>query len=147
MYYNKQAIKATVGRGSVTVKDFSAGINGNKDEENLSLGECAFSYNFNMQGGTLKDGNGVKKSDFGNSPVFSEAGFKPERLYFYKRYNKDVKAYDEYLLIYASDKEIYAAKSTEEKILALTAFETKQKRYEQQVLVPYVQEAEKQQYK
>ena len=37
------------------------------------------------------------------------------------------------------------AKSTEEKILALTAFETKQKRYEQQVLVPYVQEAEKQQ--
>ena len=114
MYYNKQAIKATVGHGSVTVKDFSAGINGNKDEENLSLGECAFSYNFNMQGGTLKDGNGVKKSDFGNSPVFSEAGVKPERLYFYKRYNKDAKAYDEYLLIYASDKEIYAAKSTEE---------------------------------
>lgn len=113
MYYSR-ATRLSARRGSVTVKDFSAGINGRKDEENLSPGECVFSCNFNMNGGTLKDGIGVRGSDFGKSPRFAVTGVKPLRLYYYKKYDYDAKKYKEFLLIYASDKEMYSASADEE---------------------------------
>ena len=115
MYYDKRSM---VGGGAVrkiVVRDFSAGINGNKDEERLSPGECVFSYNFALSGGTLKDAGGVKKADFGGKcPKFDAAGVTPERLYYYKRYNETTKVYDEFLMIYGSDHYVYKAAMTDD---------------------------------
>jgi len=108
MFYQKRNDIGSVRRGRVTVRDFSGGINGRKDEENLSVGECAFSYNFRYDGGTLKDGGGVKKADFGIGPLFAE-NTTPTRLYFYKRYNATSGKYEEYLMAYCNDGFIYKA--------------------------------------
>lgn len=114
MYYDRRFGRAPVRRGNVIVKDFSAGINGRKDEEVLSPGECVFSYNFNTEGGTLKEGIGVKKSDFGKMPSFAVGGVKPLKLYFYKKYDHDEKKYKEFLLVYANNGEMYKASADNE---------------------------------
>ena len=112
MFYAKKNAIGSVRRAKVTIRDFSGGVNGKKDEENLSVGECAFSYNFRYDGGTLKDGGGVKKADFGTGPLFAE-NTTPTRLYFYKKYNATSEKYEEYLMVYCTDGFIYKAGETD----------------------------------
>lgn len=113
MYYDKKTNISSAKKASITVKDFSAGLNGYKDEELLSLDECSDGYNFETSGGVLKDGQGVKRADFnGNCPKIGDE-LNPLRLYYYKRYDDVFDAYEENLLIYAEDGYIYKAKTTD----------------------------------
>jgi len=124
MYYGKSGKISGVSHGTVIIKDFSAGINSNKDEENLSVGECDTCYNFEVRGGTLKDGCGLKRAEFGGiSPRFVHPDVTPVKLYFYKRYDVSSEKYIEIIMIYGSDGFIYKAVAGEATFVKIQSLE------------------------
>lgn len=113
MYYDKKRNISSAKKAAITVKDFSSGLSGYKDEELLALDECADGYNFETAGGVLKDGQGVKRANFGGACPKLGDSVKPLRLYYYKRYDDALGGYEENLLVYAEDGYIYRAKTTD----------------------------------
>lgn len=112
MYYLKDINTQGVKKGSVTVNNFSLGVNGADDENILALPECVFSYNFSYDSGVLTDGYGIKRAEFGankNCPVFSVEGVKPLKIYYYKKYNTLTSTFKNYIMIYADDTKVYIA--------------------------------------
>lgn len=112
MYYIKEGNTQGVKKGSVTVTNFSLGVNVADDENILKLPECVFSYNFAYDSGVLTDGRGIKRASFGstkNCPVFSVEGVVPLKIYYYKKYDTSALTFKNYIMVYADDKKVYIA--------------------------------------
>lgn len=109
MYYSKKISRGARVRSRVYVNDFSKGIVASQDKKHLPLSYAFRSYNTAFKGGALKGGFGIKKATFDGGVLadFTVEGVLPKKLYYYKRYDEEISAYLDCLLIYASDNNFY----------------------------------------
>ncbi|MBR3864895.1 MAG: hypothetical protein IKJ19_07300 [Clostridia bacterium] len=107
-YYLKRNSIKKYRRSIITINDFSRGIVTDRDSFLLPFNQATLAYNFNFLSGVLKDGFGIKECDLyqGSSPKF-ELTNQPKKLYYYKRFDKQINHYIDYLLVYCADGYIY----------------------------------------
>lgn len=103
--------------GKVSLFDFSKGMSGEVDGKLARTSIADVSFNYSLSTGALKDGVGVKEFEFfvGGEKVRLEflPEIKPIKCYFYKRFDENTLKSDDRLLVYASDKNFYECKLTE----------------------------------
>ena len=109
MYYTKRVSNGSRRKSRIYVNDFSQGIITSLDKKHMPLSYAFRSYNTSFKGGALKGGFGIKKAIFeGEKAVeFNIEGVTPKKLYYYKKYDEANGCFLDYLLIYASDNNVY----------------------------------------
>ncbi len=109
MYYTKIPQKASRQKSRIYVNDFSQGIITSLDKKHLPLSYAFRSYNTSFKGGALKGGFGIKRAVFegDKEASFNVEGITPKKLYYYKKYDEAKARFLDYLMIYASDNNIY----------------------------------------
>ncbi len=111
MYYEKKYVTHPLYKGRVYVNDFSSGIRSDKHPTLTPIYTANSSFNTRFESGALKSSNGIKRSDFnGSSAVFNIPNCYAKKLYYYKRYDEKVGLYVDYLMVYATDKNVYQLK-------------------------------------
>lgn len=96
----------------VTLNTFSQGVNGEVDENLLTVSYAKYSYNFNYESGVLTNSVGVDYLDYEGNRYALPKGVYPIKIYFYDRYDVILGKKDERLIVYASDKAFYYIKLT-----------------------------------
>lgn len=111
MIFNKNIINPSKQyEATVSINDFSGGINSVVDEIGVNTKYCTRSFNFNWESKVLKDGFGIKEyKPTGKSLVYPN-GTTLRGLYYFKRYDSQNEAYADELLGYFDNKKVYAYK-------------------------------------
>lgn len=95
----------------VKLFDFSGGMNGSVDSKLFQEKIFDFSVNFNCSNKSLRDGHGYERL-YIDQPVLGSYeelpfGVFPLRGYNFKMYDKTTEEYDDRILVYATDKNVY----------------------------------------
>ncbi|MGN0818999.1 MAG: hypothetical protein ACI4M6_01190 [Christensenellaceae bacterium] len=95
----------------VRLFDFSGGINGSVDTKLYQDRFFDFAVNFDSSNKSLRDGHGYDKLYFyqPNLGTYQELPFGvfPLKGYFFKMYDKTSEEYDDRMLVYCTDKNVY----------------------------------------
>ncbi len=94
----------------VTLNSFSLGVNGEVDEDLLTVSYAKYSYNFDYDSGALKNSIGVDYLSLNENRYTLPNGVYPIKIYYYDRYDVSLDKKDERLIVYASDKNFYYLK-------------------------------------
>ena len=109
MIYLKPFKKGNSRSAKVFVEDFSSGISTVFHKTLTPLNVATYSYNTDFKSGAIKEGAGVVRATYGEMQIanFNIDGVSPVALYYFKAYDQANERYLDYLLIYASDGNVY----------------------------------------
>ncbi|GHU99265.1 hypothetical protein FACS1894211_04370 [Clostridia bacterium] len=93
---------------SVRLTDFSRGMSRKKDENILPLSYAALAYNYAVGDGALRDGLGLSAFAYGGRPMDGIEGETIERVWHYRKYDRDNNRPDDRLAVYCASGKVYA---------------------------------------
>ena len=97
----------SVSKKKVYLNSFLTKGNFASDESISDFSDVSLSFNFDVGDGTLKSGIGVDEyKPYGNSLSLGE-GVYPVKIYYYKRFDNNLKENQDRLIVYASDNRLY----------------------------------------
>lgn len=98
------------------IKNFKKSMSASLDKNLLSIEDCPMMYNFDWEDGVLKDGLGVRDLVF-HYAEYNQNATKTitsptantyiKGCWFFKKWDRFVKVYSSYLIVYTSDKKFY----------------------------------------
>jgi hypothetical protein len=107
MFYRKSIRQRRVKKVRLSFGDFLGGVNARADKNLLSFRYSPLAYNFATPSGALTHTKGIGELVIGQKLIQPIPGESIGKLYFYKRYDPGLKAYDDKLLAYCVSKKLY----------------------------------------